>query len=58
MGTENDLIIHHKLQIKSDDLESARGASERFVRSLLLLGFILVLITEGWLLIQALDVFF
>jgi hypothetical protein len=58
METEKDLWIHHNLQFDADDHESSRGAAERVIRSLLLLGFILVLITEGWLLIQALDVFF
>jgi hypothetical protein len=58
MGTENDVLIRHKMHINSENLESSTEPAERLVRALLLLGFLVVLVTEGWLLIQALDVYF
>lgn len=58
MGTGNDLLLQEKVRVRTESFGTTSSTTERIVRTILLLGFVLVLITEAWLVVQALDIYF
>jgi hypothetical protein len=58
MGTENDLLLQEKVRVRTESFGTTSSTMERIVRTILLLGFMLVLITEAWLVVQVLDIYF
>jgi hypothetical protein len=58
MGTENDLLLQEKVRVRTESFGTTSSTMERIVRTILLLCFMLVLITEAWLVVQVLDIYF
>lgn len=58
METGNDLLLHDKVRVSTESFGTTSSVTERILRTILLLGFVVVLVTEAWLVVQALDIYF